>query len=90
MDELGGMLFSAMPFVTLYPLVPRFILGLRALYARDLRGRRGGEIDTAFGLNSVSDRGTLASTIMFADAGRNGGEEVQMEDRESSGDDSSA
>ena len=79
------MLLAMTPYITLYPLVPRFILGLRAVYARDLRGRCGGEIDTAFGLNSVSDR-AVASMIMFADAGQNEGseqgDEIQMEDRE--------
>ena len=62
------------------------MLSLRKLYARDLQGRRGSEIDTAFGLTSVSGRGAAASAIMFVDAMQNEGleqgEEIQMEERE--------
>lgn len=56
---------QSIPAVT---LVPRFIFSLRRLYARDLQGGNGGDIDTAFGL--TSSHGT-ASTIMFADGGLN-------------------
>ena len=78
------------PFI----LVPRFVLTLRKVYARDLQGRRGSEIDTAFGLGSAVGRGAVASAIMFADAGENEGEvqgeEIQLEARETSSPGSSA
>ena len=78
------------PFI----LVPRFALTLRKVYARDLQGRRGSEIDTAFGLGSAVGRGAVASAIMFADAGENEGEvqgeEIQLEARETSSPGSSA
>lgn len=72
-------------FIPAITLVPRFILSLRKLYAHDLLGRRGNNIDTAFGLASASGHSTDVSTVMFADAGQNEGlepvEEVQMEER---------
>ena len=78
-----------MEYIPPYTLVPRFILSLRKLYARDLRGRPGSEIDTAFGFTSVSGHGAGASAIMFAEGGQNVGseqdEEIQMEEWESRG-----
>ena len=77
------MLAQAIPIFT---LVPRFILNLRELYARDLQGRRGSDIDTAFGLSSTPGHGPVASAIMFAEGGQNEGEEqgeeIQMEERD--------
>lgn len=52
-------LLGVVQYVPGFTLVPRFILSLRKLYARDLGG------DTAFGLTSASSRGT----IMFRDEG---------------------
>ena len=73
-------------YIPPYTLVPRLILSLRALYARDLQGRRGSDIDTAFGLTSTSSHGAAVSAIMFADDGQNEGleerEEIQMRERE--------
>lgn len=73
-------------------LVPRFILGLRALYVRDLRGIRGDDIDIAFGMTSASGHGVVASAIVFADAEQNEGlersDEIQMVKR--SGEDHNA
>lgn len=68
-----------------YSLVPRFILSLRALYARDLQGRCGSDIDTAFGMSLGSVHGAATSAIVFADDGQNEGseqgEEIQMVER---------
>ena len=71
------------PFI----LMPRFILNLRKLYARDVQGRRGADIDTAFGLTSVRGQDAPAtSAITFVHGGQNGGleqgEEIQLEERE--------
>ena len=65
-------LAQSIPIIT---LVPRFILNLRELYARDLQGRRGSDIDTAFGLASAASNGPVVSDMMFADGGQNEGEE---------------
>ena len=77
-------LLGVAQFVPAFTLVPRFILGLRQLYARDVQGRRGSDIDTAFGLTSAFDH--AASAIVFADGGQNEGEEqgdsIQMEAKE--------
>lgn len=63
-------------------LVPRFILNLRALYAHDLQGRDGRDIDSAFGLSSGFIHDATASAIVFADSGENEGteqgEEIQL------------
>lgn len=66
-------------FIPTFIIVPRFILSLRKLYARDLQGRRGSDIDTAFGLTSASSHGAAASTIMFADGVQNAGLELDEE-----------
>lgn len=44
-------LLLALETVPIYTLTPRFILGIREMYARDVRGRRGEAIDTGFGLS---------------------------------------
>ena len=68
--------------VPAFVLTPRLVLSLRDLYARDLRGRRGSDIDTAFGLTSSGlDTMTVASQIVFAEGGENMGEE-QGEERD--------
>lgn len=70
-------------FVPQFTLTPRFILSLRALYARNVQGGQGSDIDTAFGFTSAPGHGTVG-TIVFADAEQNEGaeqEEIQMEER---------
>ena len=78
-------LLGVVQFVPGCTLVPRFILGLRALYARDLQGRRGSDIDAAFCFSLASSHGATVRTITFAHAGENEGleqvEEIQMEIR---------
>ena len=63
------------PFV----LVPRFILGLRELYAHHLQGSL---IDTAFGVGSGPTHGlhgAVRSTMAFAAPGENEDDEVSNE-----------
>ena len=66
--------------VSLFTLIPRFIVSIREMYARDVR-RRGDGIDTWFGLSSSGRSGGTA--IVFADDGQNEGledvEEILME-----------
>lgn len=79
-------LLGMLEFIPLCTLVPRFILNLRALYARNLRGRQGSDIDTAFGFTSEPDHGAAVRTILIADGEENEGleqgEEIQMEESE--------
>ena len=79
-----AILAGVMNYIPAYTLSPRFILSLRRLYARDVRGGLGSDIDTAFGLTSLPGAG--ASAIVFANGGQNEGleqgEGIQMEDRE--------
>lgn len=79
-------LAGTMGYMPAFTLVPRFILNLRELYARDLRGRRGSDIDTAFGLTSGSADDAAVSTVVFVDAGENEDEEqdeeIQVEGRD--------
>ena len=70
--------------ITLYPIMPRFIISIRMLYERDSRGRCQG-IDTGFGVSSrMMDEGPVVSAIAFADVGRGrdveGDEEMQLEE----------
>ena len=73
-------------YIPILTLVPRFILNLRELYARDLQGRCGSNIDTAFGLTSASSHGPVASAIMFSEDGQSEveeqNEEIQLEEWE--------
>ena len=73
-----------MVFVPAFTLTPQLILSLRKLYARDLQGRCGSDIDMAFGFTCTSGYDTTKSGIVFADGGQNEGEgqgeEMEMED----------
>ena len=79
-------LIGVVQYVAPFTLVPRFILSLRELYTQELKGKVGGDIDTAFGLTSESDRGAALSTVKFAASAQNEGddqdEEIQMEGME--------
>lgn len=78
------LLLGTAQYIPPYTLVPRFILNLRALYARDHQGRRGSDIESAFGLPAGSIRGATGSAIVFADIEENeelGQEEIQMVER---------
>ena len=56
----------------MFTLTPRFILSIRALYARDLRGRtESRDMDNEFGLTSVSGHGVGGTAMVFADVGQN-------------------
>ena len=52
--------------IPLFTLVPRFILSLRELYARDLQGRSGSRSNTAFSLKPGSGNDATIITIAFA------------------------
>jgi len=73
---------EAVPIAT---MAPRFVLNVRELYARNIRGERGDGIDTGFGLSGLSGNGTSRSAMVFADSGRSEGlehnEEMSMEER---------
>ena len=78
----------------LYTFTPRFVINIRELYALDIEGRRGGDIDAGFGLSSRASRsvGSLTvGTIAFTEAGGIGGSNddegmiVAQERAESSG-----
>jgi hypothetical protein len=55
---------------TLYPIIPRFVLSIRELYERDMRGRHEG-MDSGFGINSragnVAGWDSVVSAISFED-----------------------
>ncbi|KAF8553933.1 hypothetical protein OG21DRAFT_1603838 [Imleria badia] len=74
-------LLGILEWVPMYTLTPRFIVSVRELYARDVRGRRGEGIDTGFGLSS--GRGAGGTAIVFADVEQNeGSEDVEEVPRE--------
>jgi len=72
--------------ITMYPIFPRFVIGMRELFDKDSRGRLEG-IDSAFGISShswnVAGRDHSVSGIAFVGAsshlGEEGGEEIQVE-----------
>lgn len=67
-------------FLPIPTLTPRFVLSMRELYGRTIRGggRRG--IDTGFGLSTLSSSSHgLSTAIAFADSDElEYGEEIQM------------
>jgi len=73
---------AVLQYVPIVTQTPRFIMGIRELHARNVQGRRGGGIDTGFGLSSPI-RSAGGMTVIFADVGQIGGledvEEIQME-----------
>ena len=78
-------LIGIVTYVPAFILTPRFILSLQDLYAQDVQGRCGSDIDTAFSLTS-SGHAPVMSEIVFADGGHDlveeqgeGREEVQGE-----------
>ena len=73
-------LIGILAYAPTFVLTPRFVLRLRDLYARDLRGRCGSDIDTAFGLTSYG-YAAVASRIVFAECKQNMGKE-QGEERD--------
>ncbi|KAF8549553.1 hypothetical protein OG21DRAFT_1525741 [Imleria badia] len=70
----GMVLLLALQSVPMYTLAPRFILGIREMYARDVQGRRGEGIDTGFGL-SLAGGGAVGMELGFLDAEENEGSE---------------
>ena len=46
-------LMLMLQYVPMFTLTPRFILSIRELYALDVQGRRGGGVDTGFGLSAI-------------------------------------
>ena len=56
---------TALSYMILFPMMPRFIISIRALYDRDLRGHRQQGIDTGFGY--VVSENAAVSAISFAD-----------------------
>jgi len=82
-------LLDMIEYIPTITLIPRFIIGLRKVYAHDLRNRHGSEIDTAFGLTLTSGHSVALSTIIFEDTEHNVGleqdDEVQMEEIHNTG-----
>jgi hypothetical protein len=62
-------------YIALCPMMPRFIISVRELYDRDLRGRWQG-IDTGFGVLSQPIFDELADTVPGQEQGREGEGEV--------------
>ena len=56
--------------VPVFALTPRFILSIRALFARDIRGTRGYGIDTGFDHSSPGNSSSSVTAIVFASIGR--------------------
>ena len=71
------LILSVLSFITIAPMSPRFIISIRELYDRDLRGRWNG-IDSGFGVSSqaVANEDAVVSAIAFADVNP-GQEEAQ-------------
>ena len=65
-------LLLALEWVPTFALTPRFILGIRKLYAHDVQRGRGEGIDTGFGL-SLPGGGPLEMATGFLNAERNVG-----------------
>ena len=88
MDITSQFVLNLLCYTTLCPIIPRFIISVRELYDRDLRGRWQG-IDTGFGVLSqpVSSGNAVMSAIQFADVAP---EQVEGQVAEDEVDDSEA
>ena len=74
-----------MDYISSFTLLPRFLLGLRELYARDLQKRRGSDIYTVDDFISAPSFDALGNAVIFADSEQEGSEQsggIQMEERE--------
>ena len=67
-DGAAFLLLSILSYITITTLSPRFIISIRELYDRDLRGRWNG-IDSGFGVLSQAgaSEDAVVSAIAFAD-----------------------
>lgn len=57
-----------MDYISSFTLLPRFLLGLRELYARDLQKRRGSDIYTVDDFISAPSFDALGNAVIFADS----------------------
>lgn len=64
----GMILATILANVPLYTLMPRFIMNVRELYARNIQGDCVSGIDTGFGLSSLYGSGAGEVGMVFADA----------------------
>lgn len=65
----------ALSGIIVITLSPRFIMNIRELHARDIRGGHRNNIDSGFGFSTLSGRAGNMSEIMFAEIGQNPGSE---------------
>lgn len=70
LPEGWAVVLLSLESVPIFALTPRFILGIREIYARDVQGRRGEGIDTGFGL-SLASGGSVGMPMGFVDAEQN-------------------
>ena len=78
------LILALLSYLTMYPIMPRFIISVRELHDRDLRGRWQG-IDTGFGVLSqphISQNADM-SAIEFADVTLGQDEVVEVDANES-------
>ena len=68
LSSILQLVLNLLVYTTLPPIMPRFIISVRELYDRDLRGRWQG-VDTGFGVFSqtVCSGNVAMSAIQFAD-----------------------
>lgn len=86
-DEQPIILLTRLGYIPGFTLLPRFLLGLREIYAQDLQKRRGSNVHTEDNsyFMSASSFGALGSVLIFADSEQEGSEQsggIQMEERE--------
>ena len=75
-DSTTVLFLSVLSYITIASMSPRFIISIRELYDRDLRGRWNG-VDSGFGVLSqaIASEDAVVSAIAFADV--NPGQEGQ-------------
>jgi len=76
---------TAFCYMILFPMMPRFIISIRELYDRDLRGRGQG-VDTGFGVFSqpIPSETATISVSVFANVAPGQGRGQVVDDGESS------
>ncbi|KAF8452879.1 hypothetical protein L210DRAFT_2061513 [Boletus edulis BED1] len=71
----ASLFFNTFVYITFYPLIPRFIISIRELYHRDIRG--GFHVDTGFGVLSQPNAGPDTNMPMMEFMDGNWGPEVE-------------
>lgn len=71
-----AMLFTRLITTMMFTILPRFVLRMREIYARDVQSRRGSHMYPTLGSMSIPGLFTYPTVAVFMDAEQDGGSEA--------------